>query len=74
MEQPGRLLTEYVTGVAMRVIGDKTTAGKAPAVCTLDELTQVFRTDAVEAMRELCRSGKFRGHVSVNKTPMIELK
>lgn len=66
------MLIDYIRSTASRIIADKETAGRAPAVCTLDELMTELREDATECLRQLCRSGEFRPHVNINRVPMVE--
>ena len=66
------MLTEYIRQTAERVIAEKQSSMKLPAMCTIDDLVSAFRTDALNEMRALCKGGEFRGHITINKIPMIE--
>lgn len=68
------MLKDYIKAVAGRIASDKQSRGVSPAACTLTELCNEFREDAVEIMRQLHREGAFEGHQNINKVPMLILK
>lgn len=68
------MLRDYIEAVAGRIASDKLQRGQIPACCTLTELCNEFREDAVEIMRQLHRDGVFEGHRNINKVPMLILK
>jgi hypothetical protein len=57
------------------IIDDKIRRKIAPALCTINEVTQnvgCSYADAISLMRQLHLSGKYIAHINVNKVPMLE--
>lgn len=69
------MLLDYVRNVTESVIAGKETEGQQPACLLYSELLERLRSDALECMRELHRSGEYRAQVSgVNKEPTLTRK
>lgn len=65
---------EEIKDTIRTVCINKRNRGISPASANLIEvqrLTNEPTADILKAMRELCLSGEMKGHLTINKTPMV---
>jgi hypothetical protein len=71
-EQQNNLLS-YIDCRCQTIIHDKQSRSVQPDCALLNEILADTKRDTIECMRELIRSGKYRGAISINQ-PMLFIK